>query len=120
VIGLGTNDFSDGGGPTPRPALDGDAFVRAYVGFVAALRERYPRARLLLVDSPMLDPVRKARQGEYLRRVVSERGAVGDTAISIFSFAGHYVAGCSAHPSLDEQRRMAEELEPAVRRAMGW
>ncbi|HYD50992.1 MAG TPA: GDSL-type esterase/lipase family protein [Gemmatimonadaceae bacterium] len=120
VIALGTNDFSDGAGPTPRPALDGEAFVRDYGRFVAGVRARYPRARMLLADSPMLDPARNERLREYLRRVIAERAAAGDTTIAPFSYARRYVAGCSGHPDLAEQARMADELEPAVRRWMSW
>ena len=120
VIALGTNDFSDGGGPTPRPALDGDAFVRGYVALVTTLRTHYPRARLLLVDSPMLDAARKQRQSEYLERVIAQRAAAGDSALSRFAFDGHFTSGCDGHPDLAEQRRMADQLEPAVRRLMRW
>ena len=120
VVSLGTNDFSDGGGPAPRPALDGDAFVRNYVRFVEGVRARYPRARLLLVTSPMLDADRNARLAALLDRVIAERAAAGDRALSRFGFAARYVAGCNGHPNLDEQARMAAELEPEVRAWMGW
>jgi lysophospholipase L1-like esterase len=120
VVALGTNDFSDGAGPAPRPALDGDAFVRGYLALVATLRGHYPRARILLVDSPMLDAARKQRQSEYLERVVAQRAAAGDSAISRFAFDGHFTSGCDGHPDLAEQRRMADQLEPAVRRVMAW
>lgn len=120
VIALGTNDFSDGGGPTPRAALDGDAFVREYTRFAAGVRARYPNARLLLLTSPMLSPERNQRLGEYLRRVIANRSAAGDSAITMHSFGGQYVSGCDGHPSLDEQARMADELEPKVRTWMGW
>lgn len=120
VIALGTNDFSDGAGPTPRPPLDGDAFVRDYSRFIASLRTHYPRARILLVDSPMLDAARKQRQSEYLTRIVAQRAAAGDTAIARFAFDGHFTSGCDGHPDLAEQQRMAEQLEPAVRGVMSW
>jgi lysophospholipase L1-like esterase len=120
VVALGTNDFSDGAGPTPRPPLDGDAFVRSYVAFVARVRANYPNARIIIADSPMLDEARKTRQAEYLRRVLSERADAGDTRIARLSMAGHFTSGCDGHPDLAEQARMAEELEPSVRMLMKW
>ncbi|MEO6527442.1 MAG: SGNH/GDSL hydrolase family protein [Gemmatimonadaceae bacterium] len=120
VVSLGTNDFSDGAGPTPRSPLDGDAFVRDYTRFVAGVRTRYPRATLLLLNSPMLDAGKNARLNEYLQRVVTARAAAGDNAVSRFAFSAQYTAGCDGHPDLDEQRRMADELEPEVRARMGW
>jgi lysophospholipase L1-like esterase len=120
IVALGTNDFSDGAGPTPRPPLDGDAFVRDYAAFVARVRANYPRARLLLTDSPMLGAERKQRQAEYLQRVVDARVSAGDTLVSRFSYAGHFTAGCDGHPDLAEQRTMADQLEPAVRKLMRW
>ncbi|HET7458899.1 MAG TPA: GDSL-type esterase/lipase family protein [Gemmatimonadaceae bacterium] len=120
VVALGTNDFSDGGGKTPRPALDGPAFVRDYTRFVAGVRARYPRARLLLLTSPTIDSTRNARLGDYLRQVIAARAAAGDSALATYAWKGRYVAGCNGHPGLEEHVRMADELEPVVRAAMGW
>ncbi|HET8654569.1 MAG TPA: GDSL-type esterase/lipase family protein [Longimicrobiaceae bacterium] len=120
LIALGTNDFSDGDGPTPRPALDGDAFVKEYTDFVAGVRGRYPDARILLVDSPMLDRARNDGLDAYLQEVVHNRRAAGDSAVTRFGYAGHYVSGCDGHPDLRQQSRMADELEPVVRATMGW
>jgi lysophospholipase L1-like esterase len=120
VIELGTNDFSDGPGPTSRPPLDGDAFVAEYVRFIDSVRAHYPRARLLLLGSAMLDGARKRALRGYLDRVVVARRDAGDSTISAFDFGGPYTAGCSGHPDLAQQARMAEELGVEVRRVMGW
>ena len=120
VIALGTNDFSEGGGDEPRADLDGEAFVEDYAGFVAVVRDRYPGARILLTDSPMLEPADRARLSGYLRQVVERRAAVGDPAIATFAYDSRYVAGCDGHPDLDEHIAMADRLEPAIRAMMGW
>jgi lysophospholipase L1-like esterase len=120
VVALGTNDFSDGGGTTPRPALDGERFVSEYTRFVAGVRARYPAAKLLLLTSPMLDSTRNQTLAEYLQRVIAARAAAGDSAISRFGFKGRYTSGCDGHPDLAEQLRMADELEPEVRARMRW
>lgn len=120
IVALGTNDFSDGDGRTPRPALDGDAFVRDYTRFVAGVRSRYPGATLLLLTSAMLDEAKNRTLDGYLQRVIDARASAGDSAIAKFSFKGRYTSGCDGHPDLGEQRRMADELEPEVRARMRW
>jgi hypothetical protein len=120
VVALGTNDFSDGGGPTPRAPLDSVAFIEDYTRFIGTVRSHYPRARILLIDSPMFDAAKNQRLSGYLRHVITNRAAAGDSAISQYSFKGRYASGCDGHPDLDEQRRMADELEPVVRSWMGW
>ncbi|HEV7992181.1 MAG TPA: GDSL-type esterase/lipase family protein [Gemmatimonadaceae bacterium] len=120
VVALGTNDFSDGDGKTPRAALDGEKFVRDYTQFVAGMRSRYPAARMLLLTSPMLDSAKNETLAGYLQRVIVARAAAGDTVITRFAFKGRYTSGCDGHPDLAEQLRMADELEPEVRARMGW
>jgi lysophospholipase L1-like esterase len=120
VIALGTNDFSDGPGPTPRSALDGEKFVRDYTTLAADVRARYPRARLLLLTSAMLATDRNQRLADYLRRVIANRAAAGDSAITMYTFSRRYASGCDAHPSLEDHIKMADELEPKVKAWMGW
>jgi hypothetical protein len=87
---------------------------------VARVRANYPRARLLLLNSPTLPAAKNQRLDEYLQRVITNRAAVGDSALAHFSFRGHYASGCDGHPNLAEHIRMAEELEPRVRAEMHW
>jgi lysophospholipase L1-like esterase len=119
VIALGTNDFAETGTP-PRPALDGEKFVRDYTRFAADVRVHYPRAKLLLLTSAMLSADKNRLLAEYLRRVMRNRAAAGDSAITMYAFSGRYTAGCDGHPDLAEHVRMAEELEPTVKAWMGW
>ncbi len=120
VVALGTNDFSAGDGETPRPDLDDEAFVTDYVRFLGHVRERYPDAPILLLNSPAFDGAQKDRLAADLRAIAARRAAEGDEALTTFSFDGRYVAGCSGHPGLEEQARMADELEPVVRDLTGW
>jgi lysophospholipase L1-like esterase len=120
TIALGTNDFSRGAGPDPRPALDGPAFVQAYTRFVGTVRGHYPDARILLLTSPMLDTAENDRLAGYLGEVIENRKQAGDAGISMFRFRGRYTSGCDGHPDLREQGEMTDELEPVVRSLMGW
>ena len=120
VIALGTNDFSEGDGEEPRPALDGTAFVRDYTRFVRTVRKKYPEAQLLLLDSPVLESEERKRLVSYLQQVVENRKAAGDSALATFTFDGQYTAGCEGHPDRHEQAQMADALEPVVRELMDW
>lgn len=119
VVALGTNDFSEGDGEEPRESLDGEAFVGDYARFLASVRERYPDAPFLLVDSPVFEGEQKERLAGYLREVAERRAAEGDSRVSTFTYAGRYVDGCDGHPGMDGQARMADELEPVVRELLG-
>ena len=120
VVALGTNDFSDGDGETPREALDGDVFVDAYARFLAHVRDQYPDVPMLLVNSPVFEGEQKAQLAGYLDAVAARRAAEGDTAVSTFTYAGRYVSGCDGHPGLGDHAAMADELEPTVRALTGW
>lgn len=120
VVALGTNDFSDGDGEAPREALDGDAFVDDYARFLAHVRDRYPDAPMLLVDSPVFEGEQKTRLAGSLDAIAARRAAEGDAAVSTFTYSGRYVAGCDGHPGLGDHAALADELEPAARALTGW
>ncbi|PAP75995.1 AGE family epimerase/isomerase [Rubrivirga marina] len=120
VVALGTNDFSAGDGETPRPALDGEAFVSDYVGFVERVRQQNAEAPILLLNSPVFEGEQRELLAESLREVAARRAAAGDDAISTFSFVGRYVDGCDGHPGKAGQQAMADELEPVLRTLTGW
>lgn len=120
VITLGTNDFSKGGGKIPRPPLDGNAFVKDYTGFVAMVRKKYPHAKFLLANSPMITNENKNVLDGYLQRVIDNRKSAGDSAITRFRWMETYNKGCDGHPYMNQQAKMADQLEPVVSRFMGW
>ncbi len=120
VVALGTNDFSAGDGDEPRPDLDGATFVDDYARFLGRLRDRYPAAPIVLTNSPVFEGETRDRLAGYLDAVAARRAAEGDDAVTTFTYAGRYVAGCDGHPGGDEHARMADELEPVVRALTGW
>lgn len=117
IIALGTNDFSDGGGPEPRAALDRQKFIQSYKGFFTQLSNKYPRAKFLLVASPMLSDERNDALQAYLQEVSRSFDA---TKIELYRFKQTYASGCSYHPSSEDHAQMAEELEPVIKKFMGW
>ena len=110
VIGLGTNDFSTplhvGEAWIDDAALHAD-YRRTYVAFIQGLAQRQPGARFLLIagDSFVGDV-------EDVAKVVDE-GAPGlATPVRI---TGMDLGACHWHPSVADQRMMADRLEEAAR-----
>jgi hypothetical protein len=111
AIELGQNDFSRG-------IPDQVDFVNAYVEFVQTIRRDAPEAFIFLMNSPM--------QGEGLRRsaliaFIGEVVARVGSPKVIQAYVKHYpgVPG-NTHPTGAEHEAMAAELEPVIRRALGW
>ena len=114
-IQLGTNDFSPG-----IPA-EGD-FVGAYLSFIRKVRADAPKALIFLMESPMLadNSARGPRRSvlrAYLEQIVA-RSADSRVILAPLSHAAG-VPG-NEHPSGREHEAMADELEPLLRRALGW
>jgi lysophospholipase L1-like esterase len=120
IIGLGTNDFSDGDGVVPRPPPDGPVFIERYIHFIGFLRSQYPNTRFLLLSSPLLDEERNRVLESYLGEIVVRLSTESDFPIDTFSFSMRYQNGCDGHPSNTDHVQMADELEPFVRNLMGW
>jgi hypothetical protein len=114
VIALGTNDFSDGDRPDPRPAPVADEFKSQYLNFLIAIRQKYPLARILMLNSPLIDPHRNELLTQWLIELKAERAAAGDPNVYVFEFKEQYPSGCSGHPNLVEHAAMAELLIPVV------
>ncbi len=103
---------------------------------VAALRQRLPQAAVLLLGVlPSLRGARVAEQTAWLNAALAERYDADadvtfqdltrlfltDDAVDATLFADTYAtpARPALHPSAPAQRRMAEAIEPNVRRLMG-
>lgn len=114
VIALGTNDFSDGDKPDPRPAPQADEFKSQYVNFLITVREKYPDARILMLNSPVIDSHRNELLGQWLKELKTERAEAGDPNVYVYEFTDQYPSGCSGHPDLAEHAAMAELLTPIV------
>jgi hypothetical protein len=114
-IQLGTNDFSQG-------VPDQNEFVNAYVQFIEKIRRDAPDALVFLMDSPIVkdDPVTGPRRTvlhAYLEEVVARTGSPKVILAAIKHYPG--VPG-NGHPSGPEHVAMADELEPLLRKALGW
>ena len=103
VVGLGTNDFSTplhpGEAWADETALRAD-YRDAYVAFVQGLAARRPGARFLLIAGDTF--------AEDVAEVADRTGAL---AVRI---TGMEQTACHGHPSVRDQRMMADRLEAAI------
>ncbi len=113
VVALGTNDFSTplhAGEKWPtREALHAD-FEATYVRFVHTLRARNPRAFLILWATDMADGEIAAE----VRRLTERLRASGERRLAFVPISGLALSACNYHPSLADDRRIAEAIERAV------
>lgn len=111
-ICLGTNDFSDGDGVTPRAPFDPAQFIPAYVDFINTVHGYHRNARIIITNTPMLDGRKNAILVDCLQQIKTQAEASipGLKPLYVFSFGGVYQSGCFGHPDVTEQGKMAEEM----------
>lgn len=129
VVEIGTNDFALGD-PGEIP------FILAYQGLVNRLLARYPQAKIVLLDSPMLTdewpidpksrkPVPSASllQG-YLAQVKGGLAPATRSRVSVLQLAPQgpdaFGYGADYHPNRAQARCNGEELAAHIRQVTGW
>lgn len=110
IIALGTNDFSDGDKPDPRPAPIESEFKHEYRRFLDHLRKVYPVAHFILLNSPILEEHKNEILSKWLLELKEERHGSGDNKIDVFQFSKRYPSGCTGHPSMEEHEQISAEL----------
>jgi len=119
-IALGTNDFSNGDGKTPRKPFDPDAFTTQYVKFVKLVKSKYPKARIALLSSPMV----KGKNAEILEGCLAavknqiDAAFPSEKGVETFFFAPMEPHGCGGHPDVKDQELMAEQLKPFFKKLL--
>lgn len=115
VIALGTNDFSDGDGKTPRGVLDKTYFVSEYVNLIELVLKHQPDVKtFLLTDSPMLRESKKETLNSWLKEISSKASTKFGIKVETFTYNGYFPTGCDAHPSEEEHREMAKQLKEKI------
>lgn len=113
VIALGTNDFStalNAGEPWPtRDALHKD-YAATYLRFLGQLRAAHPRAFILLWATGLADGEIEREAGAVAQRA----RAAGDTRVAFVPVKDLAFSACNAHPSLDDDRRIAAAIGSAI------
>ncbi len=113
-IALGTNDFSNGDGKTARLPFDSAHFVNNYIGFVNLIKSKYPKARIALLSSPMLNGDRREHLQNCLTTVkkVIDHQHVSEKPVALYFFKPMQARGCGGHPNLEDHQILAAELVP--------
>lgn len=109
-IGLGQNDGIQ----------DSAAFCDAYILFIKKIRTYYPKATILLLNSPMADAPLRTFLEKSAFAIKKSLAAEGEKKILNYSFKKQYVGGCDSHPSLQEQIEIAGELTAFLRKSFRW
>lgn len=138
-INLGTNDLSTNN-------YDVQLYEKNYRMFLQTVRDKYPKAKIVLITGPMLGEKESSEQRTVLDRIckdANEKGftlasnyvkdkngktklvkkAKGDKEIYRFDFTfqtGDLGYGASWHPSKLQHQKMAGELLPFLRKIMNW
>ncbi len=118
-VSLGSNDFNLAIGPLP----EREEFVSAYGRFVRSIRARHPQAHVFLSDGAIVndqaDPTRP--QKTVLREYLTETARLLDDAHVRLAFSRHHPGDPqNSHPTREQHAAMARDLEPVIRRSVGW
>ncbi len=106
VICLGQNDGIQ----------DSVTFQLAYLGFLKGLRKVYPKAKIILLTSPMADAALYHFLKNQLAVISKSMKASGDNNVFTYFFKGTYNHGCDFHPSVGEHESIANELVAFIRK----
>jgi lysophospholipase L1-like esterase len=99
---------------------DSTQFCTAYVKFAKTLRGYYPNAKLVFLTSPMAGKDLKITLVQYITSVKTALNKDGDKNIGSYFFTKQSNKGCGSHPSLAEQKQIAEELTGYIKAEMKW
>jgi hypothetical protein len=99
---------------------DSLAFCTAYITFLNQLRNYYPNAQFVCMNSPMADPNLDKVLKSYVNFIVGFLKKRGDDKVHSFFFSKQFHNGCGGHPDLKEQEQIATELTSFVKGLMHW
>lgn len=108
-ICLGTNDLSDGDGVKKRLPFNEDKYVSNYINFIKTIYKRYPKTKIVLLNSPMVSGEKNTVLVRCLKRVIDAFKAT--KTIHLFEFPAMQPKGCDYHPDIEDHKVMAELLE---------
>ena len=113
-IALGTNDFSNGDGKKERLPFDSAHYVSSYINFVRVVKSKYPKARVALLSSPMINGKNRETLQNCLTAVKAGVDAANpsDKPVALHFFQPMRANGCSGHPSVEDHAILAQELLP--------
>ena len=116
-IALGTNDFSNGDGKKERLPFNEDKYVNNYIEFIKTVYKHAPNTQVVLLDSPMVKGEKEEVFIKCLNRVAA---AFSDEKkpVLVFNFSDITPHGCSYHPEIEDDKKMAAELTPFLKKLL--
>jgi lysophospholipase L1-like esterase len=116
-ISLGTNDFNLALGDFPSEK----DFIDTYVSFISRIKKLYPNAKLFLTEGAIVNDASGRPQKTTLRNCLEKTVAkINDPTVRVLP-SNHYPGDhCDAHPTSSQHEQMAKDLEPHLRKALGW
>ena len=115
VVRLGRNDYWQ------KPHPKREMFKTAYLKFIKEIRTQYPKAHIFALCFPF----RKDPHCDYINSVVNElKQKNGDKKVHFIrvdiKFNSERDFGCEKHPNRFGHQKIAEFLEPVLRKELGW
>lgn len=106
VVGLGTNDLSENN-------YNYEKFAVSYIAFIKQIRQHYPTAKIVLLNSPMLHYQQAQHLTDVIFNSISAMRVINDMKIYTFSFQEQDDSlgyGADWHPSAKRAAEMARYL----------
>ena len=118
-ICLGTNDLSDGDGIKPRLPFNDEKYIANYISFINTIYKRYPKAQIVLLNSPMLSGERNTILVGCLKKVLQHfESDTTHKKIVLFEFQPMQPKGCTFHPDIEDHKIMAQQLSPLFKKLL--
>lgn len=113
IVSLGTNDFSTQLHPgekwRSRTELSAD-FEKSYVAFVQRLRAANPSAHFIVWTTDTAN----GEVAAEVRRAVEKMKSAGEKRLDFVQIDGLEFGGCNYHPSLADDRKIADRLAALI------
>ena len=106
VLGLGTNDLSENN-------YNYEKFAVSYIAFVKQIRQHYPTAKIVLVNSPMLHYQQAQHLSDVIINSITAMRVINDPRVYTFNFQEQDDSlgyGADWHPSAKRAAEMARYL----------
>lgn len=118
-IALGTNDFSGGDGKKERLPFNAEKYISNYINFIKMLYKHNPKAQIVITNSPMVGGERGIVFEDCLNKVKAAFATdKNHKEIKIFKFKPMTPKGCLGHPDVADQKVMAEQYAPFLKKLL--
>lgn len=111
-ICLGTNDLSDGDGKKPRLPFNKEKYISNCINFIKNIYKRYPKTRVVLLNSPMVSGEKNTLLVSCLKEVIAAfKDDKTHKPIALFEFKEMKPKGCDYHPDSEDHKVIAAQME---------